>query len=251
MLRRLGASDVRPSNSTLSRDLNSNTPAAAARRRKWAAGLPGCPECGGEGRVRRQPLKKDGTPRKLLRWERCACVAATGLPQGRSATSRPVVLHGVPLEAPPAYPLGFVRPRYYHQCVGGPRPCPLVGCRANTYLEPVNGGRSLRVQWGDRQPEDVPPGESCIEDLVEAHPDGMTLDEIARVLGCTRERVRQVETVALAKIFRRLSTVDPATNERVLTPAGEELRDALYARAAARDQRHPLAALAEEGDHGG
>ncbi len=38
--------------------------------------------------------------------------------------------------------------------------------------------------------------------LVEANPDGMTLEQVGEVLGLTRERVRQIEHAALEKIKR-------------------------------------------------
>lgn len=43
--------------------------------------------------------------------------------------------------------------------------------------------------------------------LVNAHPDGLTLDEVGRALGLTRERVRQIEAAALAKLRRRLAVL--------------------------------------------
>lgn len=38
--------------------------------------------------------------------------------------------------------------------------------------------------------------------LVAANPDGMTLEQVGEVLGLTRERVRQIEHAAIAKIKR-------------------------------------------------
>lgn len=171
-------------------------------RRRWPRGEEGCTECGGEGRVRRQPLKKDGTPKRLARWEQCVCVGRH--PKGcYNDHARPVVFFGAHLEAPVEYPPGFKRPTTRGSCEGGQRPCPLVGCRHNTYLEVTNGGRSIRVNYGQRGPEDVPPESSCALDLVDERPDGMTLEEVAVVLGCTRERVRQVEEDALVKLTKR------------------------------------------------
>lgn len=38
--------------------------------------------------------------------------------------------------------------------------------------------------------------------LVRDHPDGMTLEEIGEILGVTRERIRQIELIALDKLRR-------------------------------------------------
>jgi len=130
-----------------------------------------------------------------------------------NSRARPVVLYGAPLEAPVAYPAGARRPQTRGECEGGARPCPYVGCRANTYLETAHYRRALRINYGDRAPEDVPPTDSCVLDLVDAHPNGMTLKEVALVLGCTRERVRQIEVTAMKKLARRLS---PALHEALV-----------------------------------
>lgn len=37
-------------------------------------------------------------------------------------------------------------------------------------------------------------------DFVESHPDGASLEEIAEVFKCSRERIRQIEDEALAKL---------------------------------------------------
>jgi DNA-directed RNA polymerase specialized sigma24 family protein len=41
---------------------------------------------------------------------------------------------------------------------------------------------------------------SCALDAVDDAPDGLPLEEIGRLLGCTRERARQIEAVALRKL---------------------------------------------------
>lgn len=47
------------------------------------------------------------------------------------------------------------------------------------------------------------------QELVELHPDGMTLEQIGAVMGITRERVRQIENIA----FRKLNRVRRALKE--------------------------------------
>jgi DNA-directed RNA polymerase sigma subunit (sigma70/sigma32) len=47
------------------------------------------------------------------------------------------------------------------------------------------------IPHGSRAPEDVPPDESCVLDLVD---EGLqTLDRIGQIFGLTRERIRQIE----------------------------------------------------------
>lgn len=50
-------------------------------------------------------------------------------------------------------------------------------------------------------PWDAPPETSCVLDMADRG--GMTLAQVAAVLNCTRERIRQVEFVALEKLHKR------------------------------------------------
>lgn len=45
-------------------------------------------------------------------------------------------------------------------------------------------------------------------EIVAANPDGMTLEQVGNVLGVTRERVRQIEAIALAKLKTGLDTAE-------------------------------------------
>lgn len=170
-----------------------------APTRLWRKGQPDCPECSGAGRVRRTTLKKDGTPKKLSRWEVCGCV--TSKTRGVAGRLREgVVLHGVPLGEPIAYPEDVERPRARGECLNGPRPCPWVSCRHHLYLEVVNGGSAVRLPRGlGVEPEMLEP--SCSLDVADGG--AVTLEEVAEYLGVTRERVRQVEEMALTKYRKR------------------------------------------------
>lgn len=180
-----------------------------APTRLWRKGQPDCPECSGTGRVRRQTLKMDGTVKKLSRWETCGCVMSKtpGMVGHRRAG---IVLHGAPLGEQVEYPEGAERPRTRGECMGGPRPCPWVGCRYHLFLEVVNQGSAIRLPRGlGVEPEMLEP--SCALDVADDEP--KTLEEVAEYLGVTRERIRQVEDAALAKLKKRL-------------PPGHPLRDA-------------------------
>lgn len=88
-----------------------------------------------------------------------------------------------------------VRPR---DCVSGPRPCPHRGCR---YA--------------------LPDG-ACALDTVNANPDGMTLDEIAAVLGVTRQAVHQMERRALKKLRRTAKHLEPEDRTCTATCSASE-----------------------------
>lgn len=68
-------------------------------------------------------------------------------------------------------------PRTRADCINGPRPCPWTTCRH--HLESAD--------------------ESCALDVAAREPDGLTLDAIGDILGLTRERVRQIENIALKR----------------------------------------------------
>lgn len=84
------------------------------------------------------------------------------------------------------------------------RPCPRPQCR---------------LHLGDVGDAHVDMTHSCALDLAEAGP--LTLQEVGNAMGVSRERVRQLEEMAIAKIRRRapeladyLSTVDPQPRAR-------------------------------------
>lgn len=124
--------------------------------------------------------------------------SADGITRRRAVVRLPVLERQVPVgrllypEAP-----HLQRPRTRAECVNGPRPCPWVGCRHNLYLD-VTAGGALALVDAQREPWDVARGPSCALDLADEH-GGMTLEEVAQVMGITRERVRQIERAAMSQ----------------------------------------------------
>ena len=86
------------------------------------------------------------------------------------------------------------RPTRRSECAGTPRPCPWVMCRHHLYLDVRNDG-VVRLNF---------PGgvetmlSTCALDLADDGP--RTLDQVATLMGMSRERVRQLEERALVKL---------------------------------------------------
>lgn len=102
--------------------------------------------------------------------------------------------------------------RYYARCPPEPLLCAVVTCRHN-----------LRSEWDDVEPEHAgrkKTGDAvrdCACALVIAGRGGHTLEEVAVRLGCTRERVRQIERVALMKLCVLTAAADAA--ESIVMPS--------------------------------
>jgi hypothetical protein len=89
------------------------------------------------------------------------------------------------------------RPRDRSECESGPRPCPWVGCRFNLYLD-VRADGVMRVNFPDRDPDGMTA--SCSLDLASDGP--RTLDQVATLMGMSRERARQIEEQAMSQLRR-------------------------------------------------
>jgi hypothetical protein len=66
------------------------------------------------------------------------------------------------------------------------------------YLDVQAGTGSITFHDASRAPEDVPPDQSCALDVADRG--GLTLEDLAHLSKLTRERMRQLESVALEKI---------------------------------------------------
>ncbi len=93
------------------------------------------------------------------------------------------------------------RPQTRNDCVNGPRPCPYVGCRYNLYLEETTS-LSIRFMFPHLEPWEMEPTRSCTLDVAEQG--DHTLDEVGTFINVTRERIRQIEYVALKKALKGL-----------------------------------------------
>ncbi len=90
-------------------------------------------------------------------------------------------------------------------CASIERPCPYVSCQHHLYLDVDGATGSIKLNFPDLEVDELE--HSCALDVALGTGDpatgqggGNTLEEIAKILNLTRERVRQIEVSALAKL---------------------------------------------------
>lgn len=96
------------------------------------------------------------------------------------------------------------RPKTRGDCQCSQRPCPWVGCRYHLYLEVTESG-SLLFRFPHLKLWELK--ETCALDVAERG-EKKVLEEIGLLMNLTRERVRQIEKVALKKFYERLETTN-------------------------------------------
>ena len=91
------------------------------------------------------------------------------------------------------------RPKTRGDCIGGPRPCPWVGCRHHFGLKDIPH-QAVKIERHVLDEEGVPydDAETCVLDVVDRGSD-LTLEQVGAIFGITRERIRQIEAVAIVK----------------------------------------------------
>jgi hypothetical protein len=88
------------------------------------------------------------------------------------------------------------RPQTRNDCRGAARPCLWVSCRFHLYLDVNEANGSLKLNFPDREPWELP--ETCALDIAERG--GLSLEQIGALLNVTRERARQIESAGLEKL---------------------------------------------------
>lgn len=101
-------------------------------------------------------------------------------------------------KALPDLPLQQHRPRTRGDCRRSPRPCPFVSCRWHLYLEVTSTG-AVKLTFPDLEVDELP--ETCALDVADRGPH--TLEDIGRFMGVTRERARQIEAIAMDRIYSK------------------------------------------------
>ena len=122
----------------------------------------------------------------------------------------------------------YQRPRTFADCdaadLGASVPCPFVSCKHHVALDVNERAGSIKSNFPDCDPDEIP--HTCT--LRVAERGGATLDDVAAVMNLTRERVRQIQDIALAKLRHALG--DAAVRD--LIDASEDRLAAIDARAA-------------------
>ena len=90
----------------------------------------------------------------------------------------------------------YWRPETREECVDGPRPCPFVSCKHHLFIDVSPRTGAIKLNFPDLEVWDM--GESCALDVADRG--GTTLEDVGAIMNLTRERIRQVEVKALAKL---------------------------------------------------
>lgn len=88
------------------------------------------------------------------------------------------------------------KPRSRAECVEAPRPCPFVSCQHHLYIDVSAKTGAIKLNFPDLEVWEM--GESCALDIADRG--GTTLEDVGAIMNLTRERIRQVEVKALAKL---------------------------------------------------
>ncbi len=120
-----------------------------------------------------------------------------------------------------ALDVDYVRPTTRAECATGPRPCPYISCKYHLYLDVSPRTGSIKLNFPDLDVWEMPV--SCALDVADAG--GSTLEDVGAIMNLTRERIRQLEVKALAKLealrdmseLREHASVDPDRKRRLPT----------------------------------
>jgi Sigma-70, region 4 len=90
----------------------------------------------------------------------------------------------------------YFKPDRRMDCADGPRPCPYVSCQHHLYIDVSPRTGAIKLNFPDLEVWEM--GESCALDIADRG--GTTLEDVGAIMNLTRERIRQVEVKALAKL---------------------------------------------------
>lgn len=90
----------------------------------------------------------------------------------------------------------YPKPRTRAECSEGLRPCPYVSCKHHLFLDVSARTGAIKLNFPDLEVWDM--NETCALDVADRG--GTTLEDVGAIMNLTRERIRQVEVKALAKL---------------------------------------------------
>jgi len=90
----------------------------------------------------------------------------------------------------------YDKPSTRAECLDGPRPCPYVSCQHHLFLDVSARTGAIKLNFPDLEVWEM--NESCALDVADRG--GTTLEDVGAIMNLTRERIRQVEVKALAKL---------------------------------------------------
>lgn len=90
----------------------------------------------------------------------------------------------------------YWKPRTRAECAEGPRPCPFVSCKHHLFIDVSPKTGAIKLNFPDLEVWEL--RESCALDVADRG--GTTLEDVGAIMNLTRERIRQVEVKALAKL---------------------------------------------------
>lgn len=88
------------------------------------------------------------------------------------------------------------RPQTRGECEEVPRPCPFVSCKHHLFLDVTPGTGAIKLNFPDLEVWDL--GHSCALDV--ADEGEQTLEYVGAIMNVTRERIRQYEVKAFARV---------------------------------------------------
>src|SRR5258706_3212656 len=90
----------------------------------------------------------------------------------------------------------YEKPKLRSECIDGARPCPFVSCKHHLSLDVSSRTGAIKLNFPDLEVWEMT--ETCALDIADRG--GTTLEEVGAIMNLTRERIRQVEVKALAKL---------------------------------------------------
>src|ERR1700733_14234871 len=90
----------------------------------------------------------------------------------------------------------YYKPKARAEWAEGPRPCPYRSCKHHLFIDVSPRTGAIKLNFPDLEVWEL--GESCALDVADRG--GTTLEDVGAIMNLTRERIRQVEVKALAKL---------------------------------------------------